>query len=246
MPPQFQNNFQLANNPAQQEPPRKHTRLILLTVAMILVGVLAVGYFLYQSRQAPAPIESQNLTVASSANKFADWKTYRNDEYGFEFKYPSWLYQTSDPASNGIQVFFVEKTTLDRYPAGFDFGKAADAKFEILMDNGGAFLSESRFNEYFKAADNTIIKKYGDLKIRNYKIGGYDAVEFGYDEQSKAKELEANTNAIRQGASVGMVYFPRGLMINKNGVIIEISTSIYEGNFKKNFDQILSVFKFLE
>ena len=179
-------------------------------------------------------------------NNFSDWKIYENQEYGFEIKYPPSLYQISDPASAGIQVFFVEKTTLDRYPAGYDIGKAADAKIEILTDSSGAFLSKSRFDEYYNAADNTIIKKYGDLKLQNYKIGNYNVVEFGYGEQTKAKELETNTNAIKQGASVGMVYFPRGIMINKDGSIIEISTSVYEGSFKEIFDQILSTFKFIK
>lgn len=92
MPPESQNNFRPANNPLPLELPRKHTRLILLIVAVFLVGILAIGYFWYQNKQTPVPVKSQNLTVASSTNEFADWKTYTNEEYGFEFKYPNdWI-----------------------------------------------------------------------------------------------------------------------------------------------------------
>lgn len=97
--------------PTFQESPKKNTRLIILIVIMILVGILAIGYFWYQNRQTPLPTQTQNLTVATSTDQFADWKTYTNTEYEFEFKYPtnwqdkevqngSWDFQSTDFSNN--------------------------------------------------------------------------------------------------------------------------------------------------
>jgi len=219
---------------------KSFANIILIVVIVILLST--VGYFVFLKKSAP--ILQQTPMPITSQNNQANLKTYKSDEYGFEFKYPTWLYPISSPDSAGTQVFFVEETTLNRYPAGYDPGKAADAKFEILMDNSGAFLTKSRFDEYYNAPDNTMVKKYGDLKLRSYKVGDYNAVEYGYDEQTKARELEENTKALNRGASVGMVYFPKGLMVSKEGTIIEISTSVYRENFKTVFDQILSTFIF--
>lgn len=208
-------------------------KLVNINLVIIFIG-LSIG------------ILGCSMSILDSTKKddVANWKTYRNEQYGFEFKYPAWLYLMSHPDSDGQQVFFVKKITLDRYPVGYDPGKAADAKIEIRMDSSEAFLMKSRFDEYYKAPDNTIVN--GDLKLRGYKIGDYNAVEYGYDEQTKARELEENSKAIRSGYSVGMIYFPKGLMINKDGAIIEIRTLVYTGNFKVDFDKTLSTFRFID
>lgn len=61
----------------------------VLAVLIILI-ILGGGAYLYigsgdkgrQKAEAPAPV------VATSTNPTAGWQTYRNDKYGFEFKYP--------------------------------------------------------------------------------------------------------------------------------------------------------------
>ena len=56
----------------------------------------------------------------------------------------------------------------------------------------------------------------------------------------KQKQLRENEDALKSGASVGMIYFNKGVIVNKNGEIIEISTNAYTGDFKATFDKILS------
>jgi hypothetical protein len=58
----------------------KATKTIL--IVLILIVVFVWGYFHY--RQIP-PVVSEN----ASQSEVKDWKTYTDEKYGFEFKYPS-------------------------------------------------------------------------------------------------------------------------------------------------------------
>lgn len=68
----------------------------LILVVSFIVGIGAVlgvlGYVLTKQKCAV-----QSPPVAQKADEIADWKTYRNEEYGFEFKYPnSWIELTTE------------------------------------------------------------------------------------------------------------------------------------------------------
>ncbi len=62
-----------------------HHHKILYTVIGVLLLLLVLGAAaLWQTQKVIAPITQQQQT-----NPTADWKTYSNAEYGFEFKYPA-------------------------------------------------------------------------------------------------------------------------------------------------------------
>lgn len=88
-------------------------KLIMTVVLIVLVGALfgATGYFLGSEnikKQMPGVYynESQNEQISEDSNneekpidladEMADWQTYKNEEYGFEIKYPEeWIFEIS-------------------------------------------------------------------------------------------------------------------------------------------------------
>lgn len=74
---------------------RKKGFINIIIIGVIAIIIAAAGYFAVTRKTSEAPATSQEvetinktteLTGEDSATK--DWKTYRNEEYGFEFRYP--------------------------------------------------------------------------------------------------------------------------------------------------------------
>ncbi len=82
--------------------------IILVIVIVILVGTVGYLGFVKKSepiagRLTPTPIQTQK---SASPNQTANWKTYTNSQYGFEFKYPANYVVTKTPEENNKFVTF--------------------------------------------------------------------------------------------------------------------------------------------
>lgn len=82
MPPQFQNNNVPSANLENHH--RDPSILITLIVVMLLSGAGAVWYI---SNLPPEPTP-QPITKVDQSPDTTNWKTYRNEEYGFEIRLP--------------------------------------------------------------------------------------------------------------------------------------------------------------
>lgn len=123
-------------NPAPSGPSPHHR--ITPWVALVIVAAIAatVGYLVWAKAHEAWPFDFDGpwsevkrggpSTSLGTTGDYAGWKTYRNEEYGFEVKYPvDWDFK-QDTAFDYAEGFFFTKSTSTRIlilPKGeFDYG----------------------------------------------------------------------------------------------------------------------------
>src|SRR3989344_6054086 len=103
--------------------------LVLVIVLTVVVGFLTFKYFTLPIYDHPAYLPTPS-TNQSGQEDIQDWETYRNDQFGFEFKYPSgWEIWES-----GQEVQILQKDQP------FDFS----IKTSTLSENKDKFMDKLR------------------------------------------------------------------------------------------------------
>jgi len=138
-----------------QESPKKNTRLIILVLTLIISAFVAGYYFIYQKPTTTGQNnQNQDITsqvVPTTTDQFSDWKTYINEEYGFEIKLPpDWLHFLQIDATPGNIAFklpFEEiQDTSHSTVFNIEFGKKLISGNDLanIEANRPIYLSENK------------------------------------------------------------------------------------------------------
>ncbi len=132
---------------------------ILIFIFIALVGS-AVCLFL----QNPKKEVAQSVPVK---NGVEEWKTYRNEEYGFEFKYPGdWELDTNKGDFSDDQLLFVMGSDQEYFNVYFDSCAQGTNDWQSGgLNEGGSFL-----NKKVCYKDITLELKVGGMSINKEKV----------------------------------------------------------------------------
>ncbi len=206
--------------------------LITVITTVIVVGLVAWGgYELFKPSPSKLPeggevVEEKEKVLPEEEDEFANWKTYQNEEYGFEFKYPN-----DFKIREGGTPLETPKT-FEIYPI--------DERYST--DNSSHFITTSLYltaRYPYERVLSTYDIIYSDgqyssdrVSIQEIKVGGKKAITFEINLGWIGKDYKGRNNA----------------MYTK--VIIERDKYTYSfsaiEDFKTIFNQILSTFKFLD
>jgi len=197
--------------------------IIIAVVALVLFGsVFAFEYFV------KPPAQTQNTESDS-------WKTYKNDQYGFEIKYPAFM-EAREGYCDTIcapkdEIGFIgngkEYMKIDMVAAQVKFGNAGETTGSVsLKDFTNGFWMATK-----ESKDSSIPAILG--KINDTSIGNKKAYTFSSEKMIvlpfRASALESKTNFLyfdTNDKSKGILYYEE-----KNSDIA---------------DQMLSTFKFIK
>lgn len=86
--------------PVNSTPPSVNSgksKLIPIILGIAAVAIIAIGAYLLGTKQSQPVVQNpvQTTPIPSPVDETANWKTYKNEEFGFEMKYPA-MYEALD------------------------------------------------------------------------------------------------------------------------------------------------------
>jgi len=185
---------------------------------IVILALIVVGETLYLAKQE-VKLPETKLPQKFIQDETADWKTYRNDEYGFEFKYPN---QWGNVSNSPDAILYQSDSTVIFNPPEFE---------EQFLATGYPFL-EIRIKENPRKLD-----------VEDF----YYPLVKEYETKEKFKE-NLMTRQIRDityyqtPTSWGalLTIFPL------NSAFLEFSHHTITLEAEKIFNQMLSTFRFIE
>jgi len=195
-------------------------------IGIVLVLAIIVGSgILWCIEQQKAPL-AEFPETESLEDETSGWQTYRNEKYGFEFKYPENL--IIDEADNQIILKLSEE---DPYRP----------VWIMIFNNPREYGIEEFYNFY-----SVPILPHENLEIAFEETG--HGVYFNPYEFSETKEIEIDGIAATNFLSIvrDEVIPVSFVSISYGDLLIEIGTYPFEKESVKLHGQILSTFRFID
>lgn len=212
-----------------------------IKILLIIIAVIAVSLFVYMRMGSRTEIIPSNVTdnkassslQSSEKDTTVDWKTYRNDKYGFEVKYPtSWKMQEYEFRNDGNVV---NGTIVD---VGFDpLYVISQTSFETMDMPVGLIQIGLRENQ-----SNSIAKEnYENLKTVEISKGVNAKILETKTGEDGPNPAYYNTHTLKYYLGNKTVF---GDFLDFDIIITYVSGS--GDQYLNIFDEILSTFKFIK
>lgn len=144
---------------------KRFIKIVLIIVALVLIGAV---YFIFSKKDKNILFQNTEIKISQSSQPIgedlstSDWKTYRNEKYGLDFKYPSnWKIQEykSEYIDHGISIGLdpVETIsqssyeTLDRTPGLITITLSKKNPFNVLEKEYFESLEKSEIGQGISA-----------------------------------------------------------------------------------------------
>ncbi len=148
--------------------------IVIIVLAILLLGG---GYFYFSKNPAYAPAENTNQNQIADETK--DWKTYRNEKYEIEFRYP----KSSDVIDQSFfqnAADFQVDVSYDLLAGGYEparltISNVADSRYQIVSVKTVLFTKNNNIdgeNPIYFYKDNR--KVYANC----VDYGGLDILDF--------------------------------------------------------------------
>ena len=140
-----------------------------LLLILTLVAFIGIGYWAYKNRRTKINPQQKPIPTSTLSTDMSDWKTYKNEEFGFEIKYPKEfiLSENTDVVRIYSKPYQCETENTPAYLPRIKID-ASEIKIEFIKIFG------SNFQNIWK---NSFGSKLEEV-INGVKQQNYDCVEY--------------------------------------------------------------------